>query len=216
MRVQIIKHDPDLIQMYGLRLWSIHEAEFEKGYHHIWAIQNYGNYKGQRTRIRLKDSECRVLETNVKATEVNTEIQCVDVLQYYIGCHFHYTFNNGEVVIGIVNGVHKYGFMSGDGYYVNTGEYDWYEIDDVRKDGKLKLFLTDQIDMTEEQKRKYKDLCYKVFDSSGELVRIVDTPASLHYAFQNHIDGFDLIDRDLAMDLKNTPYKNILEKIIIP
>lgn len=120
-----------------------------------------------------------------------------DILHYYFGARYRFTFSNGEVVedkLSVISN-HRTLFYCGD-----DPNMDWW-IDDYKKDGTLKLFLIHPLDMTEEQKAEYHSLCHTFKNYDGKIGR-VDTPLSLHFLFKNSIDAFDLIDNGFAIPIK--------------
>lgn len=120
-----------------------------------------------------------------------------DILHYYMGCLFRYETERGKVIIAKLELLNRTDYMCGDGI-----DGEWYEIDDVYSKGKLQLILHDPSDMTEDQKDNYYLLCHKVYDSNQTQYYRMDTPASLHFLFKNHIDAFNLIEYGAAIDIK--------------
>jgi len=83
-------------------------------------------------------------------------------------------------------------------------KYDWYDIENIRTDGKFELILSSTWDLTTKQNREYLNLCFKIFDLKNDksVCRYADTPLSMRYLFINHIDAFDLIGNNQAIDKK--------------
>lgn len=143
---------------------------------------------------------------------------CCDYAHYYLGCDFRFTWHDGDWVEGKIELLSSNGFMCGKIFKSNTMWIDnWYDIDNFREFGEFQLILRHQCDMTYKQKKKYKSLCYEVIDARNNptvLLRIVDTPESLKFLFDNGIDAFDLIESGHAIDIKpeikkpNVPQEN--------
>lgn len=138
---------------------------------------------------------------------MNLPIKSVDVLHYYFGCEFVFRYHyNGENIIGKVESLNDQGFMCGHGYSVSKKEKTWYEIDDVRKDGEIKLILTDPRDLNGRHKtiKEYRALCKisEYLKDTLKIRRISDTPLSIHHCLLNHIDMFELIENGQAISKK--------------
>lgn len=141
---------------------------------------------------------------------------CCDYAHCYLGCDFTFTWPDGDWVEGRVELVNSTGFMCGKVYKSNVPWADnWYEINDFRESGDFKLRLRHPCDMTQKQKKIYKSLCYQVMGASGDkptILRIVDTPQSLKFMFDNGIDAFDLIESGYAIDIKPESPKHSITK----
>lgn len=125
-------------------------------------------------------------------------IQAVDVAHYYIGCMFKFTYNEGDIIYSKLSVLHDYGFCCGDVEWVEEdGKIrkpikdvdDWFEINDIKTDGKFELILTSTWDLTKAQNKEYLELCYKVVDlkDGKSICRYADTPLSMRYLFINHV-----------------------------
>lgn len=120
-----------------------------------------------------------------------------DILHYYMGCYFRYERERGQIIIA------KLDLLNGVDYMCGTGvDGQWYEFDDWFTKGKMQLILHDPKDMREAQKDEYYSLCRKVYDTNQTQYYTMDTPASLHFLFQNKIDAFNLIKYGIAIDIK--------------
>lgn len=117
-----------------------------------------------------------------------------DILHYYMGCKFRFTYNDGQYFEAVLGVLHEGGFMCGEDLNKN-----WYELGDYRTDGKLELILTAPCDMSDRQRCMYRAMTKKVKTIDGDI-KVFDTPKSLHYLFKNQIDAFDLIENGLAIN----------------
>lgn len=137
-------------------------------------------------------------------------LSSADVVNFYIGCMFKFTYNNGCVVYAklrmISDGTSTWGdcdfFDEGSGLVKANNSNGFYEIHDIRKDGRFELILTSIHDLTKKQNKDYLNLCYKVVDlvDGRKVRRYADTPLSMRYLFINNIDAFDLIENGMAID----------------
>lgn len=129
-------------------------------------------------------------------------ILCVDYAHYYMGSWFRFTWPDGNFIedkLIMINNT----FMCGYDKDVRE-ESKWYEINDLRKDGHFQLMLRHICDLTQKQKKEYKELCYQMVDlvDKKTILRYSDTPLSMDYLFRNGIDVFDLIEKGDAIDIK--------------
>lgn len=135
-----------------------------------------------------------------------------DVLHYYLGSKFMFTSPEGEYIVAKLENVNTWRDLYGSDATGNAVDKDgYYEIMDYTK-GKLQLILLHPNDMTKEQMSEYKNLCFKITDLKDDkkIIRYADTPDSMHYLFKNGIDAFDLIENELAIDIKSPIINKIL------
>jgi hypothetical protein len=130
-----------------------------------------------------------------------------DIVHYYMGSKFQFTFTNGEVVYGTLEMINDSGMIFSKSLNAKD-ENDYIEIMDFRADGELKLILFHQSDMTVHQKKSYYRLCKTLYAPGKRF--IVDTPESLNYLFSHSVDAFDLVERDLAISANWYFNKDIL------
>lgn len=140
----------------------------------------------KRQEFRLWGRECEEIDESI--------VTLRDVIHYYsMGTRFLYKDAN-ETLSGRLEGLNAGFFTCGDD---DVGV--WYELE-IFSEGDFKLILRHMSDMTKEEKEMHRSLCNNVRDIAGKTMRIVDTPASLHYLIRNGFDAFDLIENGYAID----------------
>jgi len=104
--------------------------------------------------------------------------------------------NHEETVIGHVDGIDHLGFDDGEIYVVIEGIP--CELSDV------KLYLRPMSSMTEEERKKYHELCNSYSDIYFDSIDSID------WLNAHHFDYHRLIEKGLAIKVteENNPYKN--------
>lgn len=134
-----------------------------------------------------------------------------DVLHYYIGCPFRYTYPDGYIIYATLQNWNDTYFLMGDSAFLfgknkreltspKTDEEKWYEIELRESKSRFALILNHVSDMSHEQKSEYKELCERIEDKDGNVLRIADTAESFHWLLSHHFDCFDFIELGLCLD----------------
>lgn len=160
------------------------------------------------------NSDLQIIGGSKASMETLPVLCSTDVAHYYMGCMFKFTYhNNGEVIYAKNTMLNDTMFSCGEIEWFEIDgklrkpikdKYDWYDIENIKTDGKFELILSSTWDLTTKQNREYLNLCFKIFDLKNDksVCRYADTPLSMRYLFINHIDAFDLIGNNQAIDKK--------------
>lgn len=143
------------------------------------------------------------------------KVKAKEILHYYVGCMFKYTYQNGDIIYAYMSTINDTGFICGQVEWIeengsfrkpNGDQESWFEINDIYKEGEIKLILND-IALPKEMMTEYKSLCFKVKDliDDKKIVRYADTPLSIKYLLDNYVDAFELIDNNEAVDKNTVP-----------
>src|ERR1700681_254984 len=132
------------------------------------------------------------------------EPKLVDILPMYRDARVRITWEDGTISEMTEYNVFSGSYIFGTDLLTKEGENPDVEIELTEFKGKFQLMLHHPCEMSAIQKKTYDSLLHTNDFKEGNVKWHSDTPASIFYLFKNHIDGFNLIERGLAIKIEKT------------